>query len=266
MLTKKPLMSFNQKREDLIFEPSILAIPVTVLRLSFYSGISQSSVLYCQATKKRVGSALENLRDVWQHRKQRRLNAELPDSELIAKALPSEEEKMIIDTCQDSSAPSITVTTATTAGASPGLDTEIEASQYVATVSAQTASLESGITGEDLPLAESSGAPPSLPISNIEFKMFVSPSNIFGLSRIYRGKELPTHDPEELISLCDLNDIYLKTTASKFSSSSISPYFPYPNKNSFALGNWFWGPGIQRSQRSFKELIQIVGSTLQATP
>lgn len=37
-------------------------------------------------------------------------------------------------------------------------------------------------------------------------------------------------------------------------------FFPYPNQNSFLLGDWFWCGGVQKSQESFKDLITIVGS------
>lgn len=37
-------------------------------------------------------------------------------------------------------------------------------------------------------------------------------------------------------------------------------YFPYPNKNSFLLGDWYWSEGVQKSQQSFKDLLDIVGN------
>ena len=35
---------------------------------------------------------------------------------------------------------------------------------------------------------------------------------------------------------------------------------PYPNENSFLSGDWYWNHGAQKSQKSFKELINIVAS------
>jgi hypothetical protein len=35
---------------------------------------------------------------------------------------------------------------------------------------------------------------------------------------------------------------------------------PYPNENSFLLGDWYWNHGAQKSQKSFKELVDIVAS------
>ncbi|KAG6912257.1 hypothetical protein DXG01_015883, partial [Tephrocybe rancida] len=95
-------------------------------------------------------------------------------------------------------------------------------------------------------------------------KTFTSQKNAFGLTRIYRGKELPKHDPEETVALVDLSDIprsdALQVPTLGAHPSLPSPYFPYPNKNSFALGKWYWSSGTQKSQRSFKELVDIVGA------
>jgi hypothetical protein len=35
---------------------------------------------------------------------------------------------------------------------------------------------------------------------------------------------------------------------------------PYPNENSFLLGDWYWNHGAQKSQKSFKELVEVVAS------
>jgi hypothetical protein len=34
---------------------------------------------------------------------------------------------------------------------------------------------------------------------------------------------------------------------------------PYPNKNSFLLGDWYWNHGVQKSKESFHTLLSIVG-------
>ncbi|KAG2054377.1 hypothetical protein BDR06DRAFT_982438 [Suillus hirtellus] len=36
-------------------------------------------------------------------------------------------------------------------------------------------------------------------------------------------------------------------------------FSPYPNRSSFELGHWYWHGGMQKSQHSFKELIDIIG-------
>jgi hypothetical protein len=39
-----------------------------------------------------------------------------------------------------------------------------------------------------------------------------------------------------------------------------APFYPYPNESSFRLGDWFWNHGIQKSQQSFKELVNIISN------
>ena len=34
---------------------------------------------------------------------------------------------------------------------------------------------------------------------------------------------------------------------------------PYPNQNAYLLGEWYWNRGLQKSQTSFKQLVDIVG-------
>jgi hypothetical protein len=36
-------------------------------------------------------------------------------------------------------------------------------------------------------------------------------------------------------------------------------FYPYPNRNAYLLGEWYWNGGPQKSQTSFKELVDIVG-------
>lgn len=36
---------------------------------------------------------------------------------------------------------------------------------------------------------------------------------------------------------------------------------PYPNANSYLLGQWYWNHGAQKSKESFQDLISIVGSS-----
>ena len=38
-------------------------------------------------------------------------------------------------------------------------------------------------------------------------------------------------------------------------------YRPYPNRNSFCLGEWYWNQGVQKSKESFRKRLEIVGST-----
>jgi hypothetical protein len=98
-------------------------------------------------------------------------------------------------------------------------------------------------------------------------RLFSSPRNVFGLSRQYYGHEPPFHDPEESITLSDLcsSPVTIHNGAVPLEPStapSLVPqsFYPYPNENSFRLGNWYWNGGVQKSQESFKELLNIVGN------
>lgn len=96
-----------------------------------------------------------------------------------------------------------------------------------------------------------------------------SPRNIFGLFRRYGGNQLPTHDPEEHVNLLTLTDsVALSGEADQGLASSRTDsevamdeqYHPFPNRNSFLLSEWFHSDGPQKSQSSFRKLIDIVGS------
>ena len=95
----------------------------------------------------------------------------------------------------------------------------------------------------------------SLPRSRIH-RIFRTPRNVFGLVRQYFGKELPSVDPEENLTLADLTS---PSPADKLSQPR-SGFFPFPNRSSFLLGDWYWNGGVQKSQQSFKDLIDIVGN------
>lgn len=98
----------------------------------------------------------------------------------------------------------------------------------------------------------SSSAPPSIPHV---LAVIHSMRNIFGLSRKYLAATLPIHDPEELVTLEDLFNHSGPTE--EFMGSDL--YHPYPNRNSFLLGDWYWNGGVQKSQQSFAELLKIIG-------
>lgn len=90
-------------------------------------------------------------------------------------------------------------------------------------------------------------------------KIFQTPWNTFGLSRKYLAHEPPRHDPDDHVVLTDLID---NATNEKGLETFATPssFHPYPNKNSFLLGDWFWCGGSQKSQESFHALIDIVGN------
>ena len=40
----------------------------------------------------------------------------------------------------------------------------------------------------------------------------------------------------------------------------MNPFYPYPNENSWRIGDWYWNRGAQKSQQSFKGLVEILTS------
>lgn len=98
--------------------------------------------------------------------------------------------------------------------------------------------------------------PQSPPLNSQGSKRHVlkSPYNKFGLFRQYYAVDYPTHDPDAEAKLSDVPN----SAKSGFSSATL--FRPYPNKNAFLLGEWYWNSGIQNSKESFKQLINIVSN------
>jgi Plavaka transposase len=86
-------------------------------------------------------------------------------------------------------------------------------------------------------------------------RIFTTPANLFGLFRRYEGNGLPSHDPDEHLSMLHLTNIPASSTSSASDPQSI---YPYPNHSSFMLGDWYWNGGPQKSQASFKDLLHIL--------
>ncbi|KAH7918384.1 hypothetical protein BV22DRAFT_1024677, partial [Leucogyrophana mollusca] len=83
--------------------------------------------------------------------------------------------------------------------------------------------------------------------------------NVFGLFRHYEGGEVPQHDPKEYVTLTDLSNVSSAPVQHFLSLGSKGSFGPYPNQSSFQLGEWYWnGPSAQKSQASFKELLDII--------
>jgi Plavaka transposase len=89
-----------------------------------------------------------------------------------------------------------------------------------------------------------------------QLKLLKSPTNAFGLFRQYKAASFPSHDPEVEGDAIDLSDIL---SDHRERDSGVPIYLPYPNENAFLLGEWFWDDHVQKSQESFKKLVNIVG-------
>ncbi|RDB25500.1 hypothetical protein Hypma_007808 [Hypsizygus marmoreus] len=97
-----------------------------------------------------------------------------------------------------------------------------------------------------------------------------TPPNIFGLSRKFTRASPPLHDLDEYLSLRDLceSDVFISRETQAPHHHPVQPsadedarslLYPYPNESSMLLGHWYWCDGVQKSQRSFQNLIKIVG-------
>jgi hypothetical protein len=119
------------------------------------------------------------------------------------------------------------------------------------------------------PQSRSNPADPPRSLRSRFFRHFRTPKNIFGLSRLYFADQLPTRDPDEYTTLEELchnppdSDTTLNTPPCDPDSRSVQPddhsaFYPYPNEASFRLGQWYWEGGVQKSQESFKQLLDII--------
>jgi hypothetical protein len=115
-------------------------------------------------------------------------------------------------------------------------------------------------SGISLPTEQVVNAPSSSPLCSRLLQYFRTPQDIFGLSRKYYGSQRPLHDPEDHIMPEDLCDS-VSTSVDNLGQNppNDQPFYPYPNRNSFSLGEWYWNQGVQKSKQAFLQLIKIVG-------
>lgn len=93
-------------------------------------------------------------------------------------------------------------------------------------------------------------------------RILKSPRNIFGLFRQYFAVKFPSHDPEVDLTVEDLSDVIVDRNDVEIvpsnTTSTSGTHGPYPNGSSFALGEWFWNTGAQKSKSDFKHLVGII--------
>jgi hypothetical protein len=84
---------------------------------------------------------------------------------------------------------------------------------------------------------------------------------MFGVVRRYHAAKFPSHDPDAHVDLSMLSNI-ISTTQNSHShdvaASTTTPFTPYPNLSAFLLGEWYWAQGNQKSQQSFRALLDII--------
>ena len=87
--------------------------------------------------------------------------------------------------------------------------------------------------------------------------------NNFSLFRLYDEGSLPINDPdtEESSDTTGFSSMPREnfTDGSKDTTRPSNPFYPYPNETSLLLGDWYWNYGHQKSQNSFKKLVDIIG-------
>lgn len=88
--------------------------------------------------------------------------------------------------------------------------------------------------------------------------------NKFGLYKRYKlySGDVP-HDPDSISSPSDFREQAQgppELSGAEESAKSIPSLYPFPNLSSFRLGEWFWSDDHEKSQRSFQNLLDIVGS------
>src|SRR5882762_80682 len=101
---------------------------------------------------------------------------------------------------------------------------------------------------------ETTMAPSSAP--SLVRKILRSTRNTFGLFRQYHAARFPEHDPDENLTTDDLMD----TSSGSPLNHPVDPYYAYPTRSSFLLGEWYWNDGVKKSQSSFRNLLKIVGN------
>ncbi|KAF8074608.1 hypothetical protein FPV67DRAFT_1559334 [Lyophyllum atratum] len=96
------------------------------------------------------------------------------------------------------------------------------------------------------------------PSPPFELKTFTTAINTFGIFRKIRGRHLPVRDPEEDRTLQNLSDIPVDEGSHSTPPKGESPFFPYPNRSSFVLGDWYWNHGTQKTLADFRMLVDII--------
>lgn len=102
--------------------------------------------------------------------------------------------------------------------------------------------------------------PPSLPKQPPP--VVVTQTNSFGLFRLYDEGSTPINDPEDQ-SGCAMDPLGSRTKSGPviaLQSDSADTFHPYPNENSWRIGDWYWNHGAQKSKKGFENLLKIIGA------
>ena len=88
--------------------------------------------------------------------------------------------------------------------------------------------------------------------------------NAFSIFHRYHATAIPSHDPDAQVDLTILSN--LVQIPNTIEHHSPLAFDPYPNESAFLLGEWYWTEGAQKSQKSFKNLIDILGNPSFSIP
>lgn len=100
---------------------------------------------------------------------------------------------------------------------------------------------------------------PSSQETNTCQQLWKSQCNVFGLFRQYNAINFPSHDPDAEALLSDVPNSEASGDGKETIPHSLATFQPYPNKNAFLLGEWYWNGSIQKTKANFKKLVDIVG-------
>ena len=94
-------------------------------------------------------------------------------------------------------------------------------------------------------------------------QVYWTQSNLLGLFCLYDEESLPVHDPEDMsdnVAGSWPPGVQMLLTTSTQLSNTETSFYPYPNKASLCLGDWYWNQGALKSKDSFRKLLNIIGS------
>ncbi|KIM51965.1 hypothetical protein SCLCIDRAFT_142181 [Scleroderma citrinum Foug A] len=201
----------------------------TFAQLSAYTNHQRT----CKKRKKRLSGALAKAKLAWDNRKRRHMSGNADEhgerrSRCMSRHLPAHYH----DILPQPPPPPM---------AAPGLLPPLAERQ----VSLSPTSRDSALGSRLLPRA---------------LRFFTTLANSFGLSHRYYGNRFPTHDPEDATMLQHLTLTPSVVDDRDSAGRDSALFYPYPNRSSYLLGDWYWNGRIQKSKESFRNLIKIVGN------
>ena len=138
-----------------------------------------------------------------------------------------------------------------------GISPKVNITQTNSSICPATTAVSVTLSGQSSSPADGhdqSAQPPSQRYAVIPTEM-----NSFGLFRLYDEESIPSsNDPEDRSGANPLPTPISETVVSQSLPRSMNPFYPYPNENSWRIGDWYWNGGAQKSKHSFKKLVEII--------